>query len=400
MRAGAGGNGQKGDQVCFQDPGARAKYRLGNECEDYAEIAFRESLFKGENNAYFDVQFLWAYVVSGEQDFEQFDPAMRETYVEAGNLFGGLLEGVKFWAGKRFYRRHDVHINDFFYWDNSGPGAGFEDLDLGFGKLAYAYRPNTNDDMSDYSVSADSTGDGVDDTRITITGDTFNVTDNQVISNDIRLYDVGVNPGGTMTFGVDWRIANESQQDFNANNGLWLNVLHFQDDVWGGFNKLALQYARGAASQMVSASDDSLGSSVDTYRIVETLMVQPTENFSAMGVIVYEQDNGNPDRDEWFSIGARPKYYFNDYFDVSVELGYDQVNPPVGGVRKLFKATIAPELSAGKGFFARPTLRAFVTYANWNDAASENGVVLNDDSQVFGSNDHGVTYGFQAEAWW
>ena len=49
------------------------------------------------------------------------------------------------WAGKRFYQRHDIHMNDFYYWDISGPGAGVENIDLGFGKLSVAATRNTED---------------------------------------------------------------------------------------------------------------------------------------------------------------------------------------------------------------------------------------------------------------
>ena len=48
------------------------------------------------------------------------------------------LPGSTIWAGKRFYQRHDVHMIDFYYWDISGPGAGIENIDLGFGKLSLA----------------------------------------------------------------------------------------------------------------------------------------------------------------------------------------------------------------------------------------------------------------------
>ena len=48
------------------------------------------------------------------------------------------LPGSTIWAGKRFYQRHDVHMIDFYYWDISGPGAGLENIDVGFGKLSLA----------------------------------------------------------------------------------------------------------------------------------------------------------------------------------------------------------------------------------------------------------------------
>jgi maltoporin len=83
---------------------------------------------------------------------------------------------------------------------------------------------------------------------------------------------------------------------------------------------------------------------------------------------------------------------------LAFQVGYDFVNPVEGGDRTLFKVTPAIELSAGRGFFARPELRLFATYATWDSAAGQNGVVLG--GNPFGDNGHGWTYGMQAEAWW
>lgn len=37
-RSGIGWTGSGGEQQCFQTTGAQSKYRLGNECETYAEL--------------------------------------------------------------------------------------------------------------------------------------------------------------------------------------------------------------------------------------------------------------------------------------------------------------------------------------------------------------------------
>ncbi len=66
------------------------------------------------------------------------------------------LPGSTLWAGKRFYQRHDVHMIDFYYWDISGPGAGLENVDLGFGKLSLAATRNSESGGS-YTFSSDDT---------------------------------------------------------------------------------------------------------------------------------------------------------------------------------------------------------------------------------------------------
>ena len=74
---------------------------------------------------------------NGQSDFEsvnggKFDIASRQNYFQAGGFFGkGAFEDAKIWIGKRYYNRHDVHITDNFYWNNSGLGTGIEDISLG-----------------------------------------------------------------------------------------------------------------------------------------------------------------------------------------------------------------------------------------------------------------------------
>jgi maltoporin len=46
-RSGIGWTGSGGEQQCFQAAGAQSKYRLGNECETYAEIKLGQEVWKG-----------------------------------------------------------------------------------------------------------------------------------------------------------------------------------------------------------------------------------------------------------------------------------------------------------------------------------------------------------------
>src|SRR5437016_3121772 len=79
--------------------------------------------------------------VSG--NFNQFNNNgfnLRQVWGEVSNVGSGPFRTARFWIGKRYYQRNDIHINDFFYWNNSGDGAGVEAIDLGFAKLDYALR--------------------------------------------------------------------------------------------------------------------------------------------------------------------------------------------------------------------------------------------------------------------
>ena len=63
---------------------------------------------------------------------------LREAFVQAGNVIKSQPK-AKFWAGQRYYRRYQIHINDFYISDMSGDGGGVEDLSVKVGKMSIAY---------------------------------------------------------------------------------------------------------------------------------------------------------------------------------------------------------------------------------------------------------------------
>ena len=77
-----------------------------------------------------------------------------------------------------------------------------------------------------------------------------------------------------------------------------------------------------------------------------------------------------------------------------------------GGTRKLSKFTVAPTWSPnGPGFFERPEIRLYYTYATWNKAAQEAANLLAEgsalsDTGAFGSARNGSNFGVQVEYWW
>jgi maltoporin len=383
FRSGLGNNVDGGDQVCFRLPGAGSKYRLGNECETYGEAGFGQRVYEDESGAYFDAEVMLAYVTDQSAGFESLkgdgnDIALVQSYVEAGNVGSGAFEDAKFWVGKRYYMRQDVHINDFFYWNVSGaPGAGVYDIAAGPGNIAIAYFHQSEDD--------------------------FLVTN----TVDLRYTDLEVNPGGELMFGVAWSKADLNDNatgDLEVDDGLLFSIQHTQDGVLGGMNKIALQYGSDLHSSGINIlpSVPSVGANDldgdSAWRLTEQLLWQG-ESWSGQVAFVYE------DREEstWISAGVRPVYHINQYFNLATEIGYDQVEPEGDGdTLRLTKFTIAPTITPEASFFSRPALRFFVTYADWNDAAQTAagaGDALS-ATGAFGGDTSGITYGFQAEAWW
>ncbi len=154
FRAGYGRDSRGGVLTAFAAPGAAAKYRLGNEAENYGELIFGKSVYlPGAFRVNEDLRpdgtpsgpiarvqirlsMLSPYATLGSGSGTTF--GLPEAWASIGNVIPSQ-PGAKFWAGRRFYRRHDIHLNDFYFWDMSGGGGGVEDVQLGPAKLALAW---------------------------------------------------------------------------------------------------------------------------------------------------------------------------------------------------------------------------------------------------------------------
>jgi maltoporin len=118
-------SGQQGSQQADQQAGQQGDQQSGQQ---------------GGKGTYFRLSARLAFDAGSLADYQNVQLFAPELYVEAGkfNVCGPFAD-ARYWAGKRFYRQDEVHINDFYFWDMSGPGAGVEKVDIGIGKLAFAY---------------------------------------------------------------------------------------------------------------------------------------------------------------------------------------------------------------------------------------------------------------------
>ncbi|MBK1689831.1 carbohydrate porin [Rubrivivax gelatinosus] len=371
IRSGSGVTSGGGDQTCFSLPGAYSKYRLGNECETYGEAQLDQNLYDGKDGVKFDYHLMFAYKgdYSKQEDYESLkddnrDWALRQNWIGVKGL--PMLNGASVWAGKRYYKREDVHMTDFYYHDTSGYGAGIEDIQAGPGKFSYALLRNTDGDRG-------------------------------MTRHDFRYEGLSLGAAGALDFSFELNRA-DSTDGAKAENGSFVQAQHMIP-MFGGFNKLAVQYGRGSASNLVlgypsyEADNDN-----KTWRILDWGVVEFAPSFSGMYQVMHQDTKDNY---SWTSIGVRPVWHITDYFKLQAELGYDRVKPDNLKTMNLTKFTIAPTLVAGRGFWARPELRLYVTHAKWNDAARDQwGGVAGGSTGRFGSDTNGTTYGFQIESWW
>jgi maltoporin len=383
LRAGYGLNGRGGQQVAFQAPGAGAKYRLGNEAETYGEFILVNNWLNPtpeKKGPSFRTEVMLQAQTTSANSFSSHDSFhLREAFAQASKLWPAQPQ-ARFWAGERYYRRQDIHINDFYSVDMSGYGGGVEDLDVHLGKLAVAVIGAASDDLSTQRGAY------------------------AKLNFDARWY--GVDAGvGTLAFWVNVAQAQggttEDGTVIPSSVGWAVGVKHLVEHFGGGYQNLLIAYGKGIATNFRADVAPVTVFQEDAKRLLITdhLLLRPTRWFGVMPVLIYQRsETGDAAAgvSHWFSAGARPIVYFSEYTSLAVEGGIDWVRDGAthkdGSLRKL---SIAPQLATGPTFFSRPVLRLFFTYADWSPSlrGRVGGAPYTDRTD-------GLSYGLQAETWW
>ena len=402
-RSGVGSSTKGGSMVCYNlGPNNMGHFRLGNECDTYLELQF-DSVLAEKAGSQFKFHTMLAQGTEQLDDWENTAPALRQIWTEATNIGSGPLANSSLWAGKRYYKRQDIHMLDMFYNEVAGPGAGIEGIDIaGAAKFSLAYMRKS---------AADWSSSNSDGSKNWATGnyrpEYANSGSDTITNYDMRLEGLAVGDFGSVDFmgniiSPNTRTyANGTEADYKS--GYALTAQH-TIGVLGGFNRAILQYAKDGAN--LNGSGSFATADYKGYRFLDHLVF----DFGAINgsaVIGYQDDKsdqGNYDN-KTFTIGVRPWYHFNDLYSVGAELGHVQVKPKNGETAKLNKATLAAQIAPGKGYWSRPSLRAYYTYAKWNDAAGNISCTgrdcgVNVDSSDIKGHTNGSTYGLQMEAWW
>ena len=408
FRAGYGRAGAGGPQQAFGIPGV-AKYRLGNEAENYGELAFAKTfypagMFGGGRSGNLDGPVArMTYRMSFYNPYEDYGSATHTDFASP-EVWGSLANVVpnmpdaKIWAGNRFYRRHDIHINDFYFWDMSGGGAGIEDVTLGRGKLALAW-----------------IGDGSQSSLYgqQFVPDPLNLAGYSKTNFDLRYYDWPF-WGATGEVGLIYATANSGVDSLghqaDKSDGVALSLVRTDKDFWdsNSLHILSVQAGSGPAKTFTSGFEtfsDATGSYIRPdpndswrFRATDQVVVKPLANFSVGSALIYQHsDFGDhaPSQD-WLSGGVRPIWQITDVFSLALEGGVDWVSDTAtGGGGTLGKLTLAPQVALGSEFFSRPVLRAFLTYATWSDGLQ--GAV---GGPSYAGSNSGWTWGVQMESWW
>ena len=398
MRAGFGVGDDGTSQERFQAPGTGAAYRLGNEADTYIETGFSYFHLTEDRDAdspIFGTHFMLAYNTIEKGTETDSNTALRQVYVTAKNVIPGQPDATV-WGGQRYYRRYDVHMNDFYWLDMSGYGGGIEDYDLGFAKGSLAWIGGTNDDFT-----------GTDQ----IIPEDLETTDKN--NFDVRLNDIdlGIGMGNLWLNYAHYKLDDGKAIDGSADGvavGFWLE----NELGENGTNTAIIQYGTGVAanfnsfSPLIRNSDGDFPTGVDAddqsrLRIMDVIDYTFTDKLSMQAVAIYQEDDlglKNDSEITWYSVGIRPVYDFTDLYGIAFEAGYDYSELQDGTDGSLVKFTIAPQITPDIGFFSRPAIRLFFTYATWSDEYSSGDNAIG--GNTYEGDTSGISYGVQVESWW
>ena len=404
LRSGWGSDGKGGAQSAFQAPNSGAKYRLGNETETYMEAAFISKTPSDQipdDKLSFEAGIRLAYVTpnANNNDFDT-ETSLREAFARVGGVIDSD-PGAQIWAGQRFYSRYDIHMNDFYYRDMSGAGGGLEGLTLGNDavKVSLAWIGGSVDELRSNGVAFDD--------------DTGRLSKNNI---DVGLYDISV-PGGTVALYGTWSsfkgdtiIDDEGQTVIlGDSDGFAGSLIHDSHPTPYLHNRLAAQYGTGAAynfrSQLLlpDVFDQPGLTEIDvdalrTWRVLNQLDLKGHGPWSLLSLVLFENnDYDTPQFDslKWYSAGVRPAYHFADHLSLALEAGWDYTDQSNGLSGSVYKLTLAPQITPSPIAYSRPSLRAYFTYAWWDDE-----FVGSVGSPSFINDDEGLALGVQVEAWW
>lgn len=411
FRAGYARSGKGGPMAAFQAPGAASKYRLGNEAENYGELILGKSLYlpglfrlgpgasgPDLNGPIARVQLRLSFFnpYSGFASSDSTSVGLPEAWASIGNVLP-FAPSTKFWAGNRFYRRHDIHVLDFFYWNVSGGGGGIEDVPLGPGHLALAWIGWGSTSGLSYVPEPDP------ENSAGFTKSTY----------DLRVYDLPL-LFGQVEVGFSFVNAESGVDELGRqgpdSKGIGAAVVHTvpQFISHDGVQKLSIQFGTGPARTFTAGFETETlpeGTFIRPdddgdwrLRVTESFTANIASWFSLGPVVVFQQshDDASDANQTWLSGGVRPIVHFTRHVNLALEGGVDWVkDEALGSDGVLGKLTLAPQISIDDRWNSRPVIRAFVTQAFWSDAFM--GRVGGAD---YATSKDGLSAGMQMEAWW
>jgi len=329
-----------------------------------------------------------------------------QAYLAAGNVF---LPGLEVWAGSRFHRGGDVHIADYFYFNNlTGQGAGVKYKGLDVAVLLHTNPGATRPDQYNYDVDLNGTI-GPGDLRRQRT-----VLVGQYVYN---LGDTGHHIHGLAEIHALPAFRTITGNQLQSGEIGWaLGVkghLSLEKMSAGSFNDLSIRFGSGAANGSRGAAqtwntfglpntngqhDGAAGLEVVDHFLYN---VNKLLTVNAYGILHWNQGASRTDADKAldFAAGVRTFLYFHDNFHLINELTFQGLQNGTSPMGTALKFSIVPTIvpSGERSAWARPHLRFIYSLAVYNQAAVD--ARMSPYLGLFGAQTVGHFLGSRVE-WW
>jgi maltoporin len=342
---------------------------------------------------------------------------LPEIFAEARNVF---TEDLNIWIGNRLYRGPDVHIADYFYFnDRSGQGAGIEYKNTML-HVNFVTSTDTSQTVPPYFYVNTRTGTPSLELReriilsaeqsfrlknkavMTFMGEFHNMPGPDEFIDSVSIPgDEGFVLGARIQFDLK-RYMPGSFNQFTARLGT--GIANGGD---GGSSRTWLTY--GAPNFNTFDFKSARG-----VEIVDHFLINYSDRFTLNGYFIYHFNKGAADtngeaptyfdrtvfnRKEDYTVGARGFYYFSDIFHLLTEFHYQQRKDGQQDWYRMAKISIAPTIVpfGERSAWSRPHLRFVTSIARYNDLAQQN--LYSPYLELVGPEKWGFYFGLKAE-WW
>ena len=338
-------------------------------------------------------------------------------YVKGALFIGGFEwnPSTEFWAGKT------KDIDAFFtsnydtgYMEDNGVGGGFQNMKLPFAKWDLNVMTFSNDkNPTAYYYKAGKTGGtgtNIFSTWLKGIGGTgldfhFRYVHSPFRSGTNDYYDLV-----HLDEENGWRLKQQTEHydsdKDRAKNGYTASMIYNTPGfLWAldGWSKIIVQYGKGAGadSKASTAFYGGLAQDAEMFRFAIDGGINFSKDFQMLVFGMYEHDHafthydwtrGNTKDDifhrnrDFYTFMVSPVYQFTRHFSLHTQLAYEHANYSGSGWNKtkkgnhdFFKATIAPTISLGSGFWGFPQIMAFVSYGKWDKHSAQAGLVKGGD---------------------
>ncbi|AFD06453.1 carbohydrate porin [Solitalea canadensis] len=345
--------------------------------------------------------------------------SLPEIYAEVTNIMGSNWSA---WIGARLWRSNDIHIADYFYFDDhSSTGFGVTWKKTSFTVL-FPGSVDTTSSLPPYFYLNIVNGTptlGLRQRTLLIGEQQFKLNDKnmlKILAEYHQLADATLDDQTTPF-------------NYPADNGWVLGAKHIIDlntTLPGSFNQFSVRYGQGIANggdgggtkTWLTYGAPNLVtnkfSEANSITFVEHFLLNMSNKFSINGYGIYTKSRGasdslntSPDylgrqvfnRKTDFAVGVRTFVYLTDWFHLMNEVAFASRKDGNQDAAQMVKFGIIPTLvpTAKRDPWARPHFRLVYTIAKYNEFAKNN--LYSPYLQQIGNKSWGHYIGVKAE-WW